>query len=235
MSQNIFQVLDEQHIDEILEDHQTQITIIMFSSKPCPHCKMIKPKFVDLAKQEGDCFFIYVDITNFKTTKGTYTKALESTPYFAYYIHGQQLANITGAHEQALVKTLHAIKEKIATKQQSQTQSQEQPQDIAKKIEVLNKLRLLGQRGGKLTKNYNLESDYDELLLEYERITKPTQDQQAQLLKKQEQMKQIQDLNRVNQQVQMQQMYKIQQLKQLQKMKEEQERKEKKEGGSKDV
>ena len=91
---------------------------------------------------------------------------------------------------------------------------------MQKKIDILNKLRLLIQNGVKLNKNFNLDSDYDEMLFEYEFNTNPqfrqqvlneikqsqnesekmpstnnqisninSNDQNAQLIKKQEQMK----------------------------------------------
>ena len=61
---NIFQVVNEAHLDEILNEHQQGLTVLMLSSKVCEPCKMIKPVFIQLSKQNSDCIFVYIDRKN---------------------------------------------------------------------------------------------------------------------------------------------------------------------------
>jgi thiol-disulfide isomerase/thioredoxin len=267
MENNIFQVTEEQHLDEILQNNAQKLTLIMYSSKTCGPCKLIKPKFVFLSKQNKDCFFAYIDINAFVSTTRKYIMNVECTPKFSYYFGGKEVASFNGAHEQALIDTLTLLKDKIEAKRKEtlqkelllskQTQLEIENNHVMdnvnhntdlmpKKIEILKKLRDLVQNGVILTKAYNLTSNYEEMLAEYElhvsanipsennKIQKIPQemsnnvepDTQNEEYKKQEQIKQIKELTKINQMMQMQQLYKLQQYKQLQKMKEQLEKKE---------
>lgn len=115
MEQNIFQVVKESDIDDITVKHSQNLVIIMYSSKDCPPCKTIKPKFVGLSKQHKDVFFIYVDRNKYEydVTINKYFKEYEYTPTFLFYFNKSKVAFIEGAHEPALVKTLLILKQKI--------------------------------------------------------------------------------------------------------------------------
>jgi len=209
MENNLFQLLNENDVDEIMEDNQQTLIVAMFSSTTSTPCKQIKPIFVDLSKRYNDCIFLYIDINNFKNTNYKFTKNIEATPKFVFYIGSDQIAFITGAHEKQLVDNFTTLKLRIDAKrkefqekeimllekqkqqeiqqqlqqqqQQQQQQQHQQPQQpqqpsppqlnidlMNKKIELLQKLFDLMQKGVKLSKQYNLESNYDEMITEYE-------------------------------------------------------------------
>jgi thiol-disulfide isomerase/thioredoxin len=201
MEQNIFQVVDESHIDEILSQHLQELCVIMYSSKTCPPCRKIKPKFINLAKQHKNIFFIYVDITNFQITSNKYFKEYLHTPTFLFYIGENKVAFIEGAREQILNETLQQLNHKIEEKKKEIYQKEkilaEQkikevqninlnfksptpssvtvPNDdeveaielMNRKIDILNKLKFLMQKGVQLSQSYNLNSNYNDMLMEY--------------------------------------------------------------------
>jgi thiol-disulfide isomerase/thioredoxin len=231
MVNNLFQVLKEPDLDEIIEDHPENIVLIMFSSKTCGPCMSIRPKFISMANENPDCFFVYVDIPSFQNTTGKYTSNVEGTPNFVFFFNTQQIASVMGAQEETLVATLRHLKMKIqemkratqermmeqknpsdqvptqVMKAQEQAlpptqnvpvvppqeheqvpvlqQQQQQPDYVAPttptapsvptvptvpfelKLDVLKRLYDLYQRGVKLSKNYGIDSDYEEMVWEY--------------------------------------------------------------------
>lgn len=200
MEQNIFQVIKEDHFDEILTNYMQNLVIIMLSSKTCGPCKTIKPKFVDLSKKNKDTVFIYIDRDNYEVTQNKYFNQFKFTPTFVFYFGKNQIAFIEGSHEEALVKTLALLKQKIEEKKkefndkerileeqklkelqntqltpsiQQPVQQPVQPSDsLIKKMELLNKFKLLAQNGISVPK-FNLDSEYNVMLHEFKNITDP--------------------------------------------------------------
>ena len=84
INNNIYQVTNEQDLDEILNDHVHNLTILMFSSQTCSPCKEIKPIFINTARKYTDCFFVYIDINKFQNTTFKYTETVNITPKFSY-------------------------------------------------------------------------------------------------------------------------------------------------------
>ena len=261
MEQNIYRVIDESQIDEILEEHKQILVVMMYSSKNCGPCKAFKPKFVNLAVQHRDVLFVYVDKTQFTITKNKYFKDYNLTPTFIYFFGGNNIAFVEGVHEAAIIKTLMTIKEKIEEKRQDmikrekllEAQKENELQEVQinfppeqnnndtimmhKKVELLGKLRELEQYGVKMSKHYTLDSDYNDMLFEYEyhinhqykQLNQPDQQNKKQEQVKQEQVKQLQELGMLHQRMQMQNLQKLQSLKKIQQMKEQQEKNEQRE------
>ena len=285
MEQNIYQVVKEIHLDELLTNNMQTLAVIMLSSKTCGPCKRIKPKFVDLSKQNKDTLFIYIDIDNYEVINNKYFQDYKNvTPTFVFYFGGVKIAFIEGAHDQSLIQAITFLKQKIEDKKQEimkkekilETQKIQELQDVQininqnndnndsaaigetrkvssdvellnKKMDLLNKLRELAQKGVSVSK-YDLNSDYNQMLYEYQlklnvlaqqlqpqpqqqqQQQQPQQPQQQQHelnnqdLKKQEQVKKIQELDKLHQRMQMQSFQKLQQLKMIQMMKEQQEK-----------
>jgi len=278
MEQNIYQVVKEIHLDELLTNNMQTLAVIMLSSKTCGPCKRIKPKFVDLSKQNKDTLFIYIDIDNYEVINNKYFQDYKNvTPTFVFYFGGVKIAFIEGAHDQSLIQAITFLKQKIEDKKQEimkkekilETQKIQELQDVqininqnndnndsaaigetrkvSSDVELLNKLRELAQKGVSVSK-YDLNSDYNQMLYEYQlklnvlaqqlqpqpqqqqQQQQPQQPQQQQHelnnqdLKKQEQVKKIQELDKLHQRMQMQSFQKLQQLKMIQMMKEQQEK-----------
>ena len=215
MNQNIFQVVSEEHIDEIFDQYKQNLIVVMLSSKTCPPCVAFKPKFISLSKQYKDIFFVYIDLTNYKMTQGKYFREFNSTPTFIFYFNNNKIVDIVGVHESAFMKLMLEIKQKIdvarqqfqqeekmlenqkvndiknldlnrqmqnqsrqldqmsenSNKQNNQNMNMPDSELLNKKMILLNKLRELINEGYKPTKNYNLDSDYNEIMLEIQYLT----------------------------------------------------------------
>lgn len=120
MISNIFQVVKEEHLTEILNKNTQKIVLTMYSSKNCNPCKEIKPKFISIAKQNLDCFFVYIDVVGFAQKTGKYIEEerIESTPTFVFYFNGVSIAKIIGGYEKTIVDTLNLLRKKIEIKKQ---------------------------------------------------------------------------------------------------------------------
>ena len=128
---NLYQVIKEEDLNEILEDNIRKLVVIMFSSKDCIPCMNILPKFVETAEQKLDCFFVYINIHKYTDTSKKYTEKLKCTPRFAYYYNKQELAYVLGQNEKVFIKTLNDLifrikekKEEIRRRNLMQTTSQ---------------------------------------------------------------------------------------------------------------
>ncbi len=205
MSKNIFQVTEEMHLDNIMNDNMHKLILIMYSSKMCAPCKQYKPKFVELSKTNKDIFFVYIDTSNYKATENKYFKTCNVTPMFLYYFNNTECARIVGVDEQSITSILKQLEQKIeAKKVQMQLERQQEIEKskfknpdtelVEKKIILLNKLIELCNKGAKLTGNYNLDSDYEDILLEYRFQTDPVFKQHILELERQHQLRQQQVL-----------------------------------------
>lgn len=200
MDQNIFQVVKEDHFDEILSNYMQNLVLVMLSSKTCGPCKAIKPKFVDLSKKNKDTVFIYIDRDNYELTNNKYFTQFKYTPTFVFYFGKNQIAFIEGSHEEALLKTIALLKQKIEDKKKEfnerekaleehklkelqnaqlistnkqSNQPSNQPSDLlVKKMDLLNKFKFLAQNGINVPK-FNLDSDYNLMMHEFNNITDP--------------------------------------------------------------
>lgn len=223
MATNIFQVLKESDLDEIIDDHPRNLILVMFSSKTCAPCMSIKPTFISLANKNPDCFFVYIDVPSFTCDTNKYSNKIEMTPTFVFYFNNQEVGNVTGAQEESLIATLNYLKMRIEEMKkqaqeyniaQAQAQAQAQAKtiqtsmppttptptqtkttqtsmppatpaqatqtqtqndtyisqnnvSIEQKLDILKRLYDLSQHGIQLCKNYGIDSDYREMVLEY--------------------------------------------------------------------
>jgi thiol-disulfide isomerase/thioredoxin len=143
MKQNIFQVISETHLDEILDNHIRDLVVVMLSSQTCAPCKMIKPKFVELSKQHKDMFFIYIDRSNYKVTENKYFTEFEYTPTFVFYFGGQKIAFVEGGHEPSLIRAIMTLKQKIEDKRHEiEEQEKTLAEEKMKELEELNLQKL---------------------------------------------------------------------------------------------
>jgi thiol-disulfide isomerase/thioredoxin len=177
MTQNIYQVLNETHFDNILRDNMQKLMLVMYSSSMCKPCKMYKPKFVNLSKSNPDVLFIYIDATKYDITQDKHFKMCESFPTFLYYFSNTLVAYVKGADDAAIVDTLTNIKNKIEEKKNQLLLEKKELEEqkfknpdtelMQKKIFLFNKLTELHNKGVKLTGAYSLDSDYEDLFFEY--------------------------------------------------------------------
>jgi len=166
---NIYQVLNEDDLEEIMNDYKQNLIITMYSSTSCGPCKMIKPTFVNISKDNPDCFFIYVNVEEFKEKKFTYTRNITAYPTFIFYLNNTEIGIVIGAQKEALVNTLQQIKNKIQEIVNSveEEELEELDQLNIQKIAMLKKLQALVMSGIQLTQGYNLNNSLEEMIAEF--------------------------------------------------------------------
>ncbi len=117
---NIFKIINESSLTEIIDEKALTVIIIMFGSKKCVYSKDIKPKFIELSKEYPEFFFIYVDMMDYKITENIYTEDIIddktgkiTTPIFKFILNHDLLTIIPGAQYTVLKKTTNDIYTKI--------------------------------------------------------------------------------------------------------------------------
>lgn len=112
MNQNLFKVLSEEDMDEILDDNSRRIVVVMYASKT--RGKSMKLDFAKIAEKNKDTFFVYLDVNDYKDKTYKYTKDLERLPKFVLYYNHDMAAHVIGEDKDALIKVLLKVKELIA-------------------------------------------------------------------------------------------------------------------------
>lgn len=197
---NIFRVRAEEDLNEVLDDHTQRLVIVIYSSRAHEPCRAITHKFKLLAEQNPDCFFVYVDVNDFRSSNGKYKKALAcQPPKFVYYFNNREVADVEGPYEKSVIETLLHLKKRIeikkneimqkerelAAKKQQEQQEQQERQDqtikpleepqtqefMLQKIELIRELYTLSaQYGLPLSRKYDLSSPYNDMVTEYKTI-----------------------------------------------------------------
>jgi len=191
MSNNIYRVINELDLEDILNKHSKSLVVIMYSSKTCRPCLMIKPLFISLSKKYNDCFFVYIDLNDFeeKTEKYTTGMGIRATPHFLFMFNNEIIAAVSGANREILVDTLdqlrnqwkNKIKEnlKIVSNKEKLVESNEEIDQITKptfdqddemiknKLTLLAKLYTLGRLGYPVNINFTLLSEYEDMIYEF--------------------------------------------------------------------
>ena len=101
---NLFQVIKEGDLDEILNDHLHELTVIMYSARDCMPSKTILPTFVNTAKEKPNCFFVYIDKDSYEDTTRKYTEKIKCTPRFSYYYNNQEIAYVIGKDDKTFLR-----------------------------------------------------------------------------------------------------------------------------------
>ena len=85
IDQNLFQVLNEDDLDEILEDNNDILTVILFSAKWCGPCRKTKPSYIKFSKENKKSFFVYINIDTYSDNKFNYMSNVNNIPHFEFY------------------------------------------------------------------------------------------------------------------------------------------------------
>lgn len=177
MTNNIFQVLSEAHLDDILVQNMQNLVVVMLSATNCVPCKSIKPKFIGLSRKHPDVFFVYIDTNDYAVVKNKYFEKFEFTPTFVFFFNNTRIAFIEGGYETQLISVLEEVKQKINKKKKELEISQKTnpvPQVnmnnttdlLQKKIELLGILKDLVNKGVILSKTYSLNSELEDIHFE---------------------------------------------------------------------
>lgn len=201
--QNIRRVNKETDLDAFLNEHSDQVAVVMYKASSNPNCRVSEARLFNESLQNGDCWFVIVDIDSFEESDGKYLKKVTSTPHFSFFYNLSNMANIIGSDHQQFIQMLTFLKTKIADVQVQQNQrpvhAPPQPRpsradpDYAEKVDLLTRLHALTQEGVILSQHFSVESDIRLIRDEYN-----TRMHNRMLQQKQQQLRQPNFDNAVN-------------------------------------
>jgi len=164
---NIFQVLNHSHLDEILKDHLTNIVVIMYSTKTCQPCLSIKPTFIQASRDNPNIFFVYIDTNNFQDTLDKkYTENIKMVPHFSFYYSNKRVVDFKGPNKTLFLTEVAKLKKNLESQIQK-VKNQYSEQDKIK-LDLLNKIHGVENTYGiKISKYYDINSTIEELNSEH--------------------------------------------------------------------
>ena len=112
---NLFRVGNDTDLDEIITKNTDKLILLMIGSKNCPQSTVVKPKFIDLAKNDQESLFVFIDITKFTEINKKYLSDLQGTPKFVFYFNTTNLGCIYGPDHNILYTHFNGIKQKLQT------------------------------------------------------------------------------------------------------------------------
>ena len=95
---NIYQVLNEDDLNEIIEDNQNKLIVVLFSAKWCGPCRKIKPMFIDFSSKNKESFFVFINIDTFSDKKFKFMENVSNIPHFNYYYNNNLVKKIVGGN-----------------------------------------------------------------------------------------------------------------------------------------
>ena len=99
MNSNIYQVLHESDLMEILTDNKNKLVSVMITDNSVLNStvnKQLKQKYYDLSKKNSDMFFTYIDLKNFKVSPNQqFTKDIQ-IPRFGIYVNFKEACIVEG-------------------------------------------------------------------------------------------------------------------------------------------
>lgn len=97
---NLYQVIREDDIDKILNDHDTKLVIVSYIIKQPEFYKQFKMFIKSLSGTFDNCFFAVIDLKNFENKTGKYLKNLKSLPKIVIYLNSEILGETTDKFNQ---------------------------------------------------------------------------------------------------------------------------------------
>jgi len=105
---NVFKVIDEYSLDEILSDNKRQLVLIIFTANTINNSE-IKKCLLNLAKQHTDAFFTIIDVDKFANATYKYVRTAKPLPKASFYFGFEEVANIYGTQTDSFVNDIRAV------------------------------------------------------------------------------------------------------------------------------
>jgi hypothetical protein len=127
---NIYSVIDEDHINEILTNNRFKIVSIAFVTDRSDVNKSIKKTFISLANELKSSFFIYINLDNYQS-RGRFE--LEGVPTILIYFNMRRIGKISGGNIKDIKSCIYELEEQTRNIQPVHpptVPSQQQPQMV---------------------------------------------------------------------------------------------------------
>ena len=89
---NIYRVIDEEHLDEILLNSMFKLVYVFFTSKVNDTNNGLKKILFNMSQKHKNSMFIYVDVDNYKTQNKA---KVDNLPTIVCYFQSQEMFRIT--------------------------------------------------------------------------------------------------------------------------------------------
>lgn len=108
---NIYKVINEDHLFEILENNKLKLVMVSFTSKENDVGNKIKKCFIELAKENRDSMFAYIDVKQYNNNGKITIDGLATTEIF---LNNKQVFLIQGNDVNLITKTFSKAKQLLA-------------------------------------------------------------------------------------------------------------------------
>ena len=109
---NIYIVLNENDMDEILIKNTNTMIIILYISKKEDAYINIRRQYIDISRVLQNEIFLFVDVNEFKNTVGKYIKKIE-IPLIEFYFNKAMIAYTSGFNKEMIIKSIFSLKTKL--------------------------------------------------------------------------------------------------------------------------
>ena len=107
MTNNIYRVINEQDLNEILSENSHRLVCIVFLTKYADSQLNIKKCLIKLAYENPNNFFVYIDLNSFVFTEKRFT--FERLPITYYYLDNEEVANVQGNNVDKIYDTFNQL------------------------------------------------------------------------------------------------------------------------------
>ena len=97
--------LEKDNLKELVESNQK--VIVQYGASWCGMCRLVKPKFVELAKKNEDIVFVYADAEKYPQTRELVD--ISNLPTFAGFVSGNLIASKMGTKESTIEEIIDAL------------------------------------------------------------------------------------------------------------------------------
>lgn len=109
---NIYVVLNENDVDDILIKNADTLIIILHISKKEDAYINMRRQYIEISRVLQNEIFLFVDVNEFKNTIGKYTKNIDM-PLVEFYFNKAMIAYTAGFNKEMIMKSVFSLKTKL--------------------------------------------------------------------------------------------------------------------------
>lgn len=109
---NIYIVLNENDMDDILVKNMDILIIVLYISKKEDNYINMRRQYIEISKVLQNDIFLFIDISEFKNTMGKYVKNID-IPIIEFYYNKAMIAYTAGFNKEMIIKSVFSLKTKL--------------------------------------------------------------------------------------------------------------------------
>lgn len=171
---NLYKVFTEDSFKTIMKKYSDKVVITLFNKQVnSPLINFL----ITLSKMYTSCIFIYVNTNTF--VDKDFLNMVNVLPSFVFLYKNKRVLNIESEFETvgdsitALIDQINTAKKNIENKKKENKETNIYSEDQKIKLAMLKKLHDLKKQGYDMLGTYTIDSDYEDMLWEYNIHTNP--------------------------------------------------------------